>query len=143
MTTENTIDYQAYVPSVLKRFAAASGEIGKTDLEPTLRHLVDLRASQINQCAYCVKMHTQEALNAGETQERLQRMSDWRHVDDFTPAEKAALAWTEALTVLDPTADYDRLRSGVRAHFSDGEISALTSAIAMINLWNRMQVSNH
>ncbi|TYC54136.1 carboxymuconolactone decarboxylase family protein [Rhodobacterales bacterium] len=143
MTTENTIDYQAYVPSVLKRFVAASGEIGKTDLEPTLRHLIDLRASQINQCAYCVKMHTQEALNAGETQQRLQRMSVWRHVDDFTPAEKAALAWTEALTVLDPTTDYDRLRSAVRAHFSDGEISALTSAIAMINLWNRMQVSNH
>lgn len=143
MTPANAIDYQKFVPSVLQRFIAASGEIGKTDLDPKLRHLVDLRASQINQCAFCVKMHTKEALDAGESQERLQRMTVWRHVDDFTPAEKAALAWTEALTSLDVATNYEELRAGLRKHFSDAEISALTSAIAMINLWNRVQVSNH
>lgn len=143
MTTENSINYQDFVPSVLQRFVAASGEIGKTELDPGLHHLLDLRASQINQCAYCVKMHTKEALDDGESQERLQRLTVWRHVDDFTPAEKAALAWTEALTSLDPKTDYALLRNRLRAHYSDAEISAITSAVAMINLWNRMQVSNH
>jgi len=143
MTISTAIDYQKFIPSVLQRFIAASGEIGETDLAPKLRHLVDLRASQINQCAFCVKMHTREALEAGESQERLQRLTVWRHVDDFTPAEKAAFAWTEALTVLESKADYEALRKGLRVHFDEAEISALTSAVAMINLWNRMQVSNH
>ncbi len=143
MTTANSINYQDFIPSVLQQFVAASGEIGRTGLDPKLRHLLDLRASQINQCAYCVKMHTREALEDGDSHERLQRLTVWRHVDDFTPAEKAALAWTEALTSLDPQTDYAALRSDLLAHYSDAEISAMTSAVAMINLWNRMQVSNH
>lgn len=143
MTTANPINYQDFIPSVLQRFVAASGEIGKSDLDPKLHHLLDLRASQINQCAYCVKMHNKEALDDGESQERLQRLTVWRNVEDFTPAEKAALAWTEALTNLDPKTDYSVLRADLRSHFSDGEISAITSSVAMINLWNRIQVSNH
>lgn len=143
MTTANSINYQEFVPSVLQRFAAASGEIGKTELDPQLHHLLDLRASQINQCAYCVKMHTKEALDDGESQERLQRLTVWRHVDDFTDAEKAALAWAEALTSLDVKTDYAGLRNDLQTHYSDAEISAMTSAVAMINLWNRIQVSNH
>lgn len=143
MTNPNAINYLDHVPAVLKRFVAASGEIGNTELEPKLRHLIDLRASQINQCAYCVKMHTEEALADGESQERLQRITVWRHVDDYTAAEKAAFAWTEALTSLDVKTDYDSLREDLRKHFSDTQISAITSAVAMINLWNRMQVSNH
>ncbi|CAJ1407113.1 unnamed protein product [Effrenium voratum] len=139
MTTANPINYQDFIPSVLQRFVAASGEIGKSDLDPKLHHLLDLRASQINQCAYCVKMHNKEALDDGESQERLQRLTVWRHVEDFTPAEKAALAWTEALTNLDPKTDYSVLRADLRSHFSDGEISAITSSVAMINLWNRIQ----
>ncbi|MES0812375.1 carboxymuconolactone decarboxylase family protein [Roseibium sp. SCPC15] len=143
MTSPNAINYLEYVPTVLKRFEAASGEIGNTELEPKLRHLIELRASQINQCAYCVKMHTEEALRDGETDKRLQRITVWRHVGDYTAAEKAAFAWTEALTSLDPATDYETLRVELRQHYSDAQISALTSAIAMINLWNRMQVSNH
>lgn len=143
MTTATAIDYPKFVPSVVQRFIAASGEIGKTDLDPKLRHLVDLRASQINQCAFCVKMHTKEAVDAGETPERIQRITVWRHVEDYTPAEKAAFAWTEALTSLDIATNYESLRTDLRKHFSDAEISALTAAIAMINLWNRVQVSNH
>ncbi len=88
-------------------------------------------------------MHTQEALDAGETQERLQRLTVWRHVDDYSPAEKAAFAWTEALTSLNVDTNYEALRSELRRHFEDAEISAITAAIAMINLWNRVQVSNH
>lgn len=143
MTSASAINHYENVPEIVKRLVAASGEIGKAGLEPKLKHLVDLRASQINQCAFCVKMHTEEALNAGESQERLQRVIVWRHVDDFTPAERAALAWTEALTSLDPRTDYDGLRTDLRQHFSEAQLSAITAAVAMINLWNRVQVSNH
>lgn len=143
MTHATAINHYENVPDIVKRFVAASGEIGKADLEPRLRHLIDLRASQINQCAFCVKMHTEEALNDGESQERLQRVIVWRHVDDFTPAEQAAFAWTEALTSLDPKTDYEVLRADLRKHFSEAQISAITAAVAMINLWNRVQVSNH
>lgn len=143
MTTSSAINHYGNIPDIVKRFVDASGEIGKTELEPKLRHLIDLRASQINQCAYCVKMHTKEALDAGESHERLQRLTVWRHVSDYTPAEKAAFAWTEALTSLNVDTNYEKLRGDLRAHFDDTQISAMTSAIAMINLWNRMQVSNH
>ena len=143
MTTQTAINHYENVPAIAKAFMAASGEIGKSELDPKLRHLIDLRASQINQCAFCLKMHTEEALQDGETQERLQRLPVWRHVDDFTPAEKAAMAYTEALTSLDPATDYEALRQHMRAHYSDADISAITATIAMINLWNRVQVSNH
>ncbi|MEM5583195.1 MULTISPECIES: carboxymuconolactone decarboxylase family protein [unclassified Roseibium] len=143
MTHPAAINHHENVPEIVKRLAAASMEIGKSGLEPKLRHLIDLRASQINQCAYCVKMHISEALADGESQERLQRVIVWRHVDDFTPAEKAAFAWTEALTELDPRTDYESLRNELRTHYQDAQISAITSAVAMINLWNRIQVSNH
>ena len=82
-------------------------------------------------------------LDAGEIQERLQRLTVWRHVDDYTPAEKAAFAWTEALTSLQVDTNYEALRGELRRHFDDAEISAITAAVAMINLWNRVQVSNH
>jgi len=143
MTTSTAINHYNNIPEIVKRFVDASGAIGETALEPKLRHLIDLRASQINQCAYCVKMHTKEALEAGESQERLQRLTVWRHVGDYTPAEKAAFAWTEALTNLNVDTNYEKLRGDLREHFDDVEISAMTSAIAMINLWNRIQVSNH
>lgn len=142
MTTA-AIAYDKHVPEVYKGFIEAHGRITKSGLENRLRHLIELRASQINQCAFCVKMHVAEAKKDGETAERLERLMVWRRVDDFTDAEKAVLAWTEALTVLDVNTDYHLLRENLRNHFSDGEISSITSAIAMINLWNRMQVSQH
>ncbi|CTQ56878.1 alkylhydroperoxidase AhpD family core domain protein [Roseibium album] len=143
MTKQNAVNHYENVPAIAKCFVAASGEIGKADLEPKLRHLIDLRASQINQCAYCVKMHIEEALKEGESLERLQRLVVWRHVDDFSPAEKAAFAYTEALTNLATDTDYGALRQDLRAHFEDAQISAITAAVAMINLWNRVQISNH
>ncbi len=143
MTTSNAINHYENVPDIVKRFVDASGEIGKAGLEPKLRHRSICVHRRLNQCAYCVKMHTQEALDAGETQERLQRLTVWRHVDDYTPAEKAAFAWTEALTSLQVDTNYEALRGELRRHFDDAEISAITAAVAMINLWNRVQVSNH
>ena len=131
------------VPAVYQAFIAAEGAIVASGLDHGLLHLVKLRASQINQCGFCVKMHTKEARADGETNDRLDRLIVWRHVADFTPREKAAFAWTEALTTLSPTADYAPLRTELRVHFTDAEASALTSAVAMINLWNRLQVSGH
>jgi AhpD family alkylhydroperoxidase len=131
------------VPAVYQAFIAAEAAIGEAGLDKHLKHLVKLRASQINGCAFCVKMHVKEARADGETQDRLDRLVVWRHAADFTAAEKAALAWTEALTQLDSQADLAPLRGQLREHFSDAEASALTSAIAMINLWNRLQVSGH
>jgi AhpD family alkylhydroperoxidase len=143
MTTTAAINHLDFIPAVLQGFAAAHGEICKTSLAPKLRHLIELRASQVNQCAFCVKMHTEEALKDGESNKRLERLVVWRHVDDFTSEERAVLAWTEALTGLEGTTDYAGLREDLRKHFEDGQISAITSSIAMINLWNRMGVSNH
>ena len=131
------------VPAVLQAFIAAEGAVAAAGLDKGLLHLVKLRASQINQCAFCVKMHTKEARQDGETNDRLDRLVVWRHVSDFTPREKAAFAWTEALTELSPRTDFAPLRAELRAHFTDAQASALTSAVAMINLWNRLQVSGH
>ena len=104
----------------------------------SLRHLAHLRASQINRCGFCVKMHTREAREDGEANERLDRVVVWDQVSDFTEPERAALAWTEALTILDARTDFRALRARMREHFSEKEIAALSSTIAMVNLWNRI-----
>ena len=137
------IHFEQTNPDILQAMVTASGVIKNQDLDRALFHLVLLRASQINGCAHCVKMHTKEAKEDGEAEERLERLIVWRHVSDFDEREKAALAWTEALTELDPKEDLGPLRARLRAHFKDKEIGALTSTIALINFWNRMQVSQH
>ncbi len=109
----------------------------------TIHHLVQLRASQINRCGFCVKMHTKEARQDGETSERLDRVIVWDQVNDFSDREKAALAWTDGLTTLDPNTDIGALRARLREHFSDREIGILTATVGMINLWNRLNISRH
>jgi AhpD family alkylhydroperoxidase len=104
---------------------------------------VHVRASQINGCAHCLKMHLKEARQNGEKDERLDRVVVWKNVNDFTEREKAALAWTEALTSLEKPADLGAMRAQLRQHFSEKEIGLLTSQVALINLWNRFQVSRH
>jgi AhpD family alkylhydroperoxidase len=131
------------IPEVLPTLLKVSETIAAQGLDKKLQHLVHLRASQINGCAFCVKMHLREAREDGETQDRLDRLVVWPHVNDFSEAEKAALAWTEALTTLDHKTDYASLRGRLRASFTDKEIGTLTANIGMINLWNRIQVSAH
>lgn len=143
MLQTDAFDYQRQIPEILKAMSAAEQAIADSGLDPRLRHLVKLRASQINGCAFCVKMHLGEARKDGETQERLDRVVVWRHVDDFDEREKAALAWTEALTLLDGNADRAELRQRLTHSFADGEIASLTATIAMINLWNRLMVASH
>ena len=112
----------------------------KSVVEPRLLHLVKLRASQINGCAYCIDMHVKEALDDGEDAQRLHLLSAWRESPLYNDRERALLAWTEALTLLPqtgaPDADFNRLRE----HFSEAEVANLTAAIGMINLWNRWAV---
>ncbi|MBW8858909.1 MAG: carboxymuconolactone decarboxylase family protein [Caulobacter sp.] len=131
------------VPAVYQAFIAAENAAIGAGIDKHLTHLVKLRASQLNQCAFCVKMHSKEARDDGETNERLDRLTVCSHVSDFTAKEKAALAWTEALTQLPTHTDLGPLRAALRAHFTDVEASALTTVIAMINLRNRLGVSAH
>lgn len=131
------------VPEVYKAFIAAEGAVVAAGIDHGLLHLIKLRASQLNGCAFCVKMHAKEARDDGETNERLDRLVVWEHVSDFTAREKAALAWTEALTQLPTRTDLAPLRAGLRAHFTEVEASAVTAVVAMINLWNRLGVSVH
>lgn len=136
-------NYYAIVPDVFAALQNVHASIDGHGLERGIHHLVQLRASQLNGCAHCVKMHVREARADGETSDRLDRLVVWEHVSDFTERERAALAWTEILTNLDRKSDYGTVRARLREHFSDAEVGALTATIAMINLWNRIQVSTH
>ncbi|MBN9502150.1 MAG: alkylhydroperoxidase [Armatimonadetes bacterium 55-13] len=137
------LDYQRQIPEVLQAFIKAQAAISSGDLSPTLVELIKIRASQINGCAFCLDMHLRDARKQGESSERLDRIIVWRQVHDFTPAEQAVLSWTETLTTIDPKTDYATERAKLEAHFEEKEIALITTSIAMINLWNRMQVHNH
>jgi len=114
--------------------------LARSGLPKRLIELVKMRASQINGCAYCLDVHAKDARKAGETEQRLYLLNAWRESPLFSPSERAALGWTEALTNVSqtraPDADYEALRP----HFSDKEIVDLTYLIGMINLWNRLAV---
>lgn len=137
------VNYAAAAPDILQALTGVHAAVDTHGLDRTIHHLVQLRASQINGCAFCIKMHLREAREDGETEARLDRVIVWEQVNDFTARERAALGWTEALTSIERRTDYGALRAELRAHFSDGEIAALTATVAMINLWNRIQISAH
>ena len=133
------------VPEVLQALRAVHVANDRHGLPRPLLHLVHLRASQLNGCAYCIRMHAREARADGETDARLDHLAGWRHMRDYTPAERAALAWTEALTRLgdEREPDLGALRAQLRPHFDDTAIAALTIEVAMINQWNRIAISQH
>ncbi|MCC6917925.1 MAG: carboxymuconolactone decarboxylase family protein [Alphaproteobacteria bacterium] len=126
--------------ALLKPMLALEESVMSSGLEKSLIHLVKTRASQINGCAYCIHMHTTEARRDGESEERLYLLDAWRESPLYTPRERAALGWTEALTrVADthaPDADYEALEP----HFDDTEKVKLTLAIMTINAWNRLAI---
>ncbi len=109
-------------------------------LDHGLLHLVEVRASQLNGCAYCMDMHATAALESGESQRRVNLVAAWREAPLFTARERAALAWTEALTELGRHGVDDALFEATRQHFSEQEVVDLTYAIALINAWNRLGV---
>lgn len=136
------VDYLREIPDIIERMQGLEMLIGN-GVDKMLLHLVKLRASQINRCAFCVKMHTREARADGETNDRLDHLVIWKHAEVYTERERAALAWTDALTGLHVDPDLAPLRAQLRQHFTDKEIGALTAAVAMINLWNRIAISRH
>jgi AhpD family alkylhydroperoxidase len=143
MSNTKAVAYENHIGDVFKAMQGVHQVVGTHAFDAKIRHLVHLRASQINGCAHCVKMHLKEAREDGESNDRLDRIVVWRHVHDFSPRERAALAWTEALTSLDPRSDLGALRAELRTHFSEEEIGVLTADVGLINFWNRFQVSRH
>jgi AhpD family alkylhydroperoxidase len=135
------IDFTRVSPAALKPLFALSAQIEASGLEPKLLELVKMRASQINGCAYCLDMHSKDARAAGETEQRLYLLAAWRETSLYTPRERAALAWTEAVTRLTdgqvPDAVYDEASS----HFTAEELVALTLAVTLINSWNRLNIA--
>ena len=128
------------IPAGYKAVAAAEASIKESSLEKKLLHLVKLRASQINHCAYCIHMHTTEARAQGETEMRLYMLNAWRESPLYSERERAALAWTEALTLVADTNAPDEVYEELKAHFNEVEQVNLTLQIGTINLWNRLQV---
>jgi AhpD family alkylhydroperoxidase len=115
-----------------------TGYLKKSGLEKSLVDLVDFRVSQINSCAYCLDMHSKEALATGETPQRLFGLSAWRETPFYTERERAALAWTEAVTACNVT---DEVYAVATSQFADEELIDLTLAITTINTWNRMNLA--
>lgn len=127
-------------PKIMQAMIELEKAVSEAGLEYSLYELVRIRASQINGCAYCIHMHTRDARKAGETEERLYLVAAWRESPLFTPRERAALAWTEALTLIAQTHAPDEDFEALKEHFTDEEIVKLSMAINMINAWNRVAV---
>ena len=121
---------------------ALSAEVEK-NMDRRLFELVKIRASQLNQCAYCLDMHTKDARRLGETEQRIYALSAWRDTPFYTDRERAALEWTEALTRLSETHPSEDLRARLTTYFDEDEIVALTFAVVVINSWNRLVVPFH
>ncbi len=128
-------------PQLYPNLLALQKYVDSCGLERPLLELVRLRASQINGCAYCLDMHTKDARALGETEQRLYLISAWRDSPLYTERERAALEWTEAVTLVSQTNVPDDVYERVKQHFSPVELVNLTAAIAMINTWNRLSVA--
>jgi AhpD family alkylhydroperoxidase len=115
---------------------------GSVELDSKLRHLVDLRASQINGCAFCIDMHTREARAEGETERRLYAVAAWRESPLFSERERAAFAFTEAMTLIATDGVPDDVYEAAAQQFSTSELAQLMMAIAAINSWNRLMVAS-
>jgi AhpD family alkylhydroperoxidase len=139
------LDFEAHGATFMRAMThldnAATKELDRVEFDPRLRELIRIHASQINGCAYCIDMHSKDARAIGETEQRIYCLPAWRETPFFTEKERAALAFTESVTLLAndhvPSEAYDN----VAAHFSPDEVAALVSLIVAINAWNRIAVS--
>jgi AhpD family alkylhydroperoxidase len=134
------LDYRGTFPGAIRALSGLEKAVHESSLEPELLELVKLRASQLNGCAYCLDMHSKDALARGETPQRLHVLAAWREAPFYKDRERAALAWCESLTLLPQTGAPDDVYAEVEAQFSPDEIVALTLAIVAINGWNRFAV---
>jgi AhpD family alkylhydroperoxidase len=138
---EARLDFYKANPNAIKAMLALEERIGKSTLEKSLTELVRLRASQINGCAFCVDMHTADARKGGETDRRLATVVVWRETPFFTERERAALEWTEALTLVSHDHVPDAVWQAVQPHFTNEEIVDLTLLVSAINSWNRFAIA--
>jgi AhpD family alkylhydroperoxidase len=129
------------VTAAAKAMYGLEEPLRNSGLESELRELVKTRASQINGCAYCIDMHTKDARAQGETEQRLYALNAWRETPFYTDRERAALEWTEYLTLIAERGVPDELYARMREHFSEAEMVNLTLAVVQINGWNRIAIS--
>jgi AhpD family alkylhydroperoxidase len=128
-------------PDAMKALVAVETYLHQTALGSQLIELVKMRASQINGCAYCLDSHSKQLRKGGETEQRIYLLNAWRESPLYSPRERAALAWTDALTLIAETQAPDDAYEEVRQHFEEKELVDLTTLIGMINLWNRLAIS--
>ena len=138
--TEPRLNPFAAAPAAMKAMLDLENQVKASGLAMSLIHLVKTRASQINGCAFCIHMHTREARADGETEERLYLLDAWRESPLYSDRERAALAWTEALTLVAQTHAPDEDYALLKTHFTDEEQVKLTLAIGAINAWNRFAI---
>ena len=127
-------------PEGYKALLSVEAYIRESGLPMSIIELVKMRTSQINGCAFCLDMHSKDARKAGESEQRLYLLNGWHESPLYTPAERAALAWTDALTLVSRTHAPDDAYEALRPHFSDKQIVDLTILIGQINLWNRLAI---
>ncbi|MBS0313572.1 MAG: carboxymuconolactone decarboxylase family protein [Burkholderiales bacterium] len=136
------LDYKLASPDAFKAMLHTEQQVHRCGLEEPLLELVKSRASQINGCAWCLDMHTKDARAQGESEQRLYLLPVWRDASCYTPRERAALAWTEAVTRIAETHDVaDAVYEEARRHFDEKSLVDLTLAVIAINGWNRMNVA--
>ena len=135
------MEYGKVAPGVMQAMSGLQRQVHESGLEPTRLELVKTRASQINGCAFCLDMHTKDARAGGETEQRLYALSAWRETPFYTDRERAALAWTEAVTLISETHVPDDVYEQARQQFSEQELANLTLAVIAINGWNRLAIS--
>jgi len=134
------LDWAKVSPDALKAMMAVQGFTDKSSLDHKLIELVKIRSSQINGCAYCLDMHTKDAIAIGESEQRLHVVAAWREAPFYSAQERAALAWCESLTEISSKGAHENLFKELQKHFTDEQIVELTLAIIVINGWNRLAV---
>ncbi len=138
---QSRIEYMEIAPEAMKTMYGLEKYLAACGLEPVLIDLIKLRASQINGCAYCIDMHTKDARARGESEQRLYELVAWRETPFYTERERAALAWTEAVTLIAVEHVPDEVYKQAREQFTEQELVNLTLALVAINGWNRFAIS--
>jgi len=140
-TTQPRLDYQQASPHGVQAMLQLERAVRDSGLEPKILELIKTRASQMNGCAYCIDMHTKDARAGGETEQRLYGLTAWRESPFFTPRERAALGWTEAITNIQEGHATQAAYDEARKEFDEAELVKLTFAITTINSWNRIAIA--
>ena len=135
------IDHRKVAPRALQAMLTLQAYVNGSGLEPSLLELIKMRASQINGCAFCLDMHSKDARAAGESEQRLYLLDAWREAPLYSARERAALEWTEAVTLVREGHVPDDVYRSVREHFSEEELVNLTLAVVAINGWNRVSIA--